>query len=109
MKWQFLDTFSTSFQDTYSNMQTYFPFVRSLPPNATAAQVQEAARALNANRFEEDFCTWFCPTNSRGRGVRTLQELSDRAAEFLLDLFILVRQNLGGSSKIPKGHRKFQV
>ena len=87
----------------------HFPFVRSLPPNATAAQVQEAARALNANRFEEDFCTWFCPLNPRGRGVRNLQELSDRAAEFLLDLFILVRQNLGGSSKIPKGHRKFQV
>ena len=75
----------------------------------TAAQVQEAARALSVNRFEEDFCTWFLPVNPRGRGVRNLQELSDRAAEFLLVLFVSVRQNLGGSAKIPKGNRKYQV
>lgn len=78
----------------------HFPVVRSLPPNATAAQVQEAARALNVKRFEEDFCAWFCTLNPRGRGVRNLQELSDQAAEFLLDLFILVRQNLSFISAI---------
>lgn len=90
-----------------SNAQ--FPFVRSIPPNATAAQVQEAAKVLSANRFEEDFGAWFLPVNPRGRGLRNLQELADQAAEFLLDLFISVRQNLGGSAKIPKGHRKYQV
>lgn len=78
-----------------SNAQ--FPFVRSIPPNATAAQVQEAAKVLSANRFEEDFGAWFLPVNPRGRGLRNLQELADQAAEFLLDLFISVRQNLGGS------------
>lgn len=89
----------------------HFPVVRSFSPNATATQVQEAARALNVNRFQEEFCTWFSPVNPRGKGVRNLQELSDRAAEFLLhiDLFILVRQNQGGPSKISKGQRKFQV
>lgn len=87
----------------------HFPFARSLPPNATDAQVQEAARALSGNRFEEDFCTWFLPVNPRGIGVQNLQELSDQAAVFLLELFVSVRQNLGGSAKIPKGHRKFQV
>ncbi|KAJ7381879.1 hypothetical protein OS493_038543 [Desmophyllum pertusum] len=81
---------------------------RSIPPTVTAAQVQEAAKCLNVNRFIEGFCTWFLPENPRGRGVGNLQELSNRAAEFLLDLFISVKQNLGNSVKIPKGHRKHQ-
>ncbi|KAM7427560.1 hypothetical protein ABFA07_021324 [Porites harrisoni] len=81
---------------------------RSVPPNATASQVQAAAKAISANRCAEDFCTWFLTNNPRGKGVRNLRDLSNKAAEFLLDFFISVRQNLGNSAKIPRGHRKYQ-
>ncbi|CAH3045429.1 unnamed protein product [Porites lobata] len=39
---------------------------RSVPPNATASQVQAAAKAISANRCAEDFCTWFLTNNPRG-------------------------------------------
>ena len=88
----------------------HFPWiVRSVPPNATASQVQAAAKAISANRCAEDFCTWFLTNNPRGKGVRNLRDLSNKAAEFLLDLFISVRQNLGNSAKIPRGQKKYQV
>ena len=92
----------------FKALQFLQPF-RSLPPDVTPAQIQDAAKALNSSRFAEDFCTWFLPANRRGKGTRNLQQLSDKAAEFLIDLFISVQQNLGRSSKIPKGHDKYQV
>lgn len=84
-------------------------FIRSLPPNATPAQIQETAKVISGNRFQEDFATWFLADNQRGSCDRNLQDLANRAAEFLLDLFVSVRQNLGQSEKIPKGHRRYQV
>ena len=80
-------------------------FIRALPPNATPAQIQETAKVRSGNRFQEDFATWFLADNQRGSCDRNLQDLANRAAEFLIDLF----QNLGQSEKIPKGHRRCQV
>ncbi|KAL9977822.1 hypothetical protein ACROYT_G015271 [Oculina patagonica] len=81
---------------------------RAIPPDATAAQVQETAKAISGSRYEEDFSTWFLLANSRGKGDRNLEDLSFRAADFLINLFVSVQQNLGNSSKIPKGRRKYQ-
>lgn len=85
----------------------FFFSVRAIPPDATAAKVQETAKAISGSRYEEDFSTWFLPANSRGKGDRNLEDLSFRAADFLIDLFVSVQQNLGNSSKIPKGRRKY--
>ena len=63
-------------------------FIRSLPPNATPAQIQETAKVISGNRFQEDFVTWFLADNQRGSCDRNLQALAKRAAEFLIDLFV---------------------
>ena len=80
-------------------------FIRSLPHNATPAQIQETAKVISGNRLQEDFATWFLADNPSGSYDHNHQDLANRAAEFLIDLFVSVRQNLGQSEKIPKGHR----
>ena len=86
-----------------------FYFTRCVPVTAPPPLISMTAHALSGRRYDTDFQQWFSPDYQHGRGRHNLMEIALKAAEFLVDLFAVVWNTVGQTTKVPNGSRKYQV
>ena len=86
-----------------------FCYTRCVPVTAPPPLISMTAHALSGRRYDTEFQQWFVPEYQHGRGRHNLTEIALKVAEFLVDLFAVVWNIVGQTTKVPNGSRKYQV